>query len=304
MDARVEYQVTKEDEGMTLGRLARSRMAVSASLLRQLKRTERGILLDGEEVYVNVLPRAGQVISLASGRAARSEGIIPEDGPVDIAYEDELMMIVDKPGGMAVHPIGPMPRGTLANYVMGLYEKRGETRVFHAINRLDRGTSGLLCIAKNRYAAGLLDRALWEGRLRRDYLAVCDGVPEPPDGTIDLPIGRAEGFGIKRAVRPDGQRAVTHYRTLHTQGGRSLLLLTLDTGRTHQIRVHLSHIGCPLTGDFMYGTELPDLGRFCLHSCRLRLELPDRALDVRSAMPASFRRFVDFEPEMCYNTER
>ena len=293
MAERIEYTVTKEDEGMTLGRLARQRMAVSASLLRQLKWTGGGILLDGEPVFTDVRPAAGQVISLAQGRPVRSEGVIPEDGPVDIAYEDELMLVLNKPGGMAVHPIGPMPRGTLANYVMGLFERRGEPLVFHAINRLDRGTSGLLCVAKTKYAANLLERALWEGRLTRAYYAVCEGEPDPPAGTVDLPIGRAEGHGIKRAVTLDGQPAVTHYETVRTGRGNSLLYLTLDTGRTHQIRVHLSHLGHPLIGDFMYGTERPDFPRVALHSCRVHIDLPDRTVDVETPVPDCFLPFID-----------
>ncbi|MDD6315528.1 MAG: RluA family pseudouridine synthase [Clostridia bacterium] len=290
---RFEYTVTPADEGLTLGRLARQRLGASAALLRQLKWVEDGIWLDGRPVFVNVLPRAGQVISLAGGREKASENIQPQQGPVNIAYEDELMLIADKPGGQPVHPSRGHEKDTLANYVAGLFESRGQPFVFRAINRLDRGTSGLLCIAKTKYSASLLGKALHEGRIRREYCALCVGRPQPPDGTIDLPLGHREGYGIQRCVDPNGQPAVTHYRTLLSDGRVSLLRLRLETGRTHQIRVHMAHLGHPLVGDFMYGEELPGFDRVALHSALLRVELPDRTVELHSPPPPCFGRFLD-----------
>ena len=293
MDGRITYTVKKEDEGLSLGRLARQRMAVSASLLRQIKWIPGGILLDGREAYTNALPSAGQVISLACGRDMGPENIIPQDGTVEVAYEDELMLVVDKPGGMAVHPSPGHPYGTLANYIAGMFRRRGESIVFHAINRLDRGTSGLMCVAKTKYSAALLGAALDRGDIRRSYYAVCLGVPQPPSGTIDAPIGRCEGYGIKRCVAPGGQHAVTHYRTAASNGRYSLVELELETGRTHQIRVHMAHIGCPLAGDFMYGEELPGFDRVALHSRSIDIILPDRRVHAETPPPPCFSQFVD-----------
>lgn len=293
MDGRITYTVKKEDEGLSLGRLARQRMAVSASLLRQIKWIPGGILLDGQEAYTNALPSAGQVISLACGRDMGSENIIPQDGTVEVAYEDELMLVVDKPGGMAVHPSPGHPYGTLANYIAGMFRRRGESIVFHAINRLDRGTSGLMCVAKTKYSAALLGAALDRGDIRRSYYAVCLGAPQPPSGTIDAPIGRCEGYGIKRCVAPGGQHAVTHYRTAASNGRYSLVELELETGRTHQIRVHMAHVGCPLAGDFMYGEEIPGFDRVALHSRSIDIILPDRGIHVETPPPPCFSQFVD-----------
>ena len=294
---RFEYTVTPEDEGLSLGKLARQRLRVSAALLRQIKHVEKGILLDGEEVFVNVLPRAGQVISLAGGREANSKNIEPQKGEVDVRYEDELMLIVNKPGGMPVHTSWGHELGTLSNYVAGMFEDRGEPFVFRAINRLDSGTSGLMCIAKNKYGAALLGRALDKGDIERRYYAVCEGEVKPPCGTIDLPIGNAEGFGIKRCVDLEkGKRAVTHYRTVSRSRGRSLMEICLETGRTHQIRVHFSHIGHPLVGDFMYGTEIEGFDRFTLHSYSIRIALKDRVVELQTAPPEEFGQFIDLPP--------
>ena len=203
------------------------------------------------------------------------------------------MLVVDKPGGMAVHPSPGHPYGTLANYIAGMFRRRGESIVFHAINRLDRGTSGLMCVAKTKYSAALLGAALDRGDIRRSYYAVCLGAPQPPSGTIDAPIGRCEGYGIKRCVAPGGQHAVTHYRTAASNGRYSLVELELETGRTHQIRVHMAHIGCPLAGDFMYGEEIPGFDRVALHSRSIDIILPDRRVHVETPPPPCFSQFVD-----------
>lgn len=293
---RFEYTVTAEDEalGLELGRLARQRLGASATLLRQLKRVEDGIWLDGVPVYVNVRPKAGQVISLAGGREKDSENIIPQQGEVRIVYEDELMLIVDKQGGLPVHPSRGHPQDTLANFVAGLFEARGEHFVYRAINRLDRGTSGLMCIAKTKYSSAILAKALWQDRIERQYYALCEGLPEPAGGTIDLPLGRREGFGIQRCVdHENGQRAVTHYEVIRSNERCSLVRLRLETGRTHQIRVHMAHTGHPLIGDFMYGTELEGFDRVALHSTYIRVELPDRTVELETPPPACFGDFID-----------
>lgn len=295
---RVTYIVSPQDEGKTLGQIARRRMGVSAALLRRLKTLDDGIMLDDERVFVNVFPKAGQVISLASGAEEASENIVPQDGFVDIAYEDELMLIVRKAGGMPAHPSRGHYTDTLANLVVGMFNRRGEDFVFRAINRLDSGTSGLMCIAKSQYAANVLGEALTHDRIRRTYYAVCCGEVTPEHGTIDLPIGRMEGYGIKRHVTPDGQSAVTHYRVLEQRGGYSLLEINLETGRTHQIRVHFSYLGFPLYGDFMYGDEIEGFMGCALHSCKIEIELSDRNVRVSDDVPQAFIDILDGRMEI------
>ena len=294
---RLQYLCAPGDEGLEVLTLLRREMHLSTNLLRQLKVTEQGILLDGVRVTVRQRVRPGQVLSVMrepdSGRERRVE---PREGPLDIVYEDADLMILNKPAGLAVHPSpGHYDGDTLGNRVVWHLARGGEAPTFRAINRLDRGTSGLMTCAKNKLAAQRLEELLAQKGIRRTYHAVCEGTSLPEHGVIDLPIGRAEGRGIQRQVRADGQRAVTHYRVLAEQNGRTLLAIQLDTGRTHQIRVHFSHLGHPLCGDFMYGRELPGMAGFALHSCAITLTQPTtgRALAFSAPDPALFARLLE-----------
>ena len=294
---RLQYLCAPGDEGLEVLTLLRREMHLSTNLLRQLKVTEQGILLDGVRVTVRQRVRPGQVLSVMrepdSGRERRVE---PREGTLDIVYEDADLMILNKPAGLAVHPSpGHYDGDTLGNRVVWHLARGGEAPTFRAINRLDRGTSGLMTCAKNKLAAQRLEEQLAQKGIRRTYHAVCEGTSLPEHGVIDLPIGRAEGRGIQRQVRADGQRAVTHYRVLAEQNGRTLLAIQLDTGRTHQIRVHFSHLGHPLCGDFMYGRELPGMAGFALHSCAITLTQPTtgRALAFSAPDPAVFARLLE-----------
>ena len=294
---RLQYLCAPGDEGLEVLTLLRREMHLSTNLLRQLKVTEQGILLDGVRVTVRQRVRPGQVLSVMrepnSGRERRVE---PREGPLDIVYEDADLMILNKPAGLAVHPSpGHYDGDTLGNRVVWHLARGGEAPTFRAINRLDRGTSGLMTCAKNKLAAQRLEEQLAQKGIRRTYHAVCEGTSLPEHGVIDLPIGKAEGKGIMRCVRADGQRAVTHYRVLAEQNGRTLLEIQLDTGRTHQIRVHFSHLGHPLCGDFMYGRELPGIAGFALHSCAITLTQPTtgRALAFSAPDPALFARLLE-----------
>ena len=273
---RLQYICTREDDGLEVLTLLRREFRVSTNLLRQLKVTEEGITLDGVRVTVRHTVRPGQVLSILrepdSGKERRVE---PMEGPLDVVYEDGDLMILNKPAGLAVHPSpGHYDGQTLANRVVFYLAQTGQNPTFRAINRLDRGTSGLMTCAKNKLAAHRLEALLASDGIRRTYHAVCEGTGLPESGTIDLPIGKAEGKGIMRCVREDGQRAVTHYRVLKEQNGRTLLEIRLETGRTHQIRVHFSHLGHPLCGDFMYGQEIEGMKGCALHSCAITLTQP------------------------------
>lgn len=273
---RISYLCTKEDDGLEVLTLLRREFRLSTNLLRQLKVTEDGITLDGVRVTVRHTVAAGQTLSvLREPQSGKEKRVEPIAGALDIVYEDADLMILNKPSGLAVHPSpGHYDGDTLGNRVVYHLAQRGENPTFRAINRLDRGTSGLLTIAKNKLSAQRLEQQLAEKGIRRTYHAVCEGVGLSECGTIDLPIGKLEGCGIRRCVREDGQRAVTHYRVLREQNGRTLLEIQLETGRTHQIRCHFSHLGYPLCGDFMYGQEIEGMDGFALHSCAITLTQP------------------------------
>ena len=276
MDAlRLELTMGPEEEGLTVKMVLRQRLGLSTNLLRRLKQVPEGILLDGAHVTVRACVHAGQVLSILqepdTGREGRVEA---QAGDLDVVFEDPHLLVVNKPAGLAVHPSPGHGGGTLGNYVMAHYEKQGLALMFHPINRLDRGTSGLLCIAKTQMAAQRLSRQLQQREIRRTYHAVVAGGSMPAKGTIDLPIGRKPGVGIAREVRADGERAVTHFQVLQRREHALLLELRLETGRTHQIRVHCSFLGHPVLGDFMYGTEYDWLDGQALHAYRLEFDHP------------------------------
>lgn len=283
---RLFLSIHPSQEGKDINTLLRKELGLSGSGVRRAKQMPDGILLDGCPAFTNARVRAGQTLSVAVGDLVGSGQIAPVPGPLDILYEDEDLLVVNKGGQTPVHPSQGHHGDTLANFLMDYYEKTGLTAAFHLVNRLDRGTSGLMAVAKHAHAHEVLQGQLQRGELSRTYLAVCQGVPDPPAGIIEAPIGRAEGSILKRMVTPQGAFARTHYQVLDTGRGRSMVKLRLDTGRTHQIRVHLAHLGYPLTGDFLYGEETAELpGRFALHSASIRLLQPVTGEEIALEAP-------------------
>ena len=215
--------------------------------------------------------------------------VTPERLPLAIVYEDDDLLIIDKPAGQLVHPTTKETHGTVANAVLGLYEERGTRLDFHPCHRLDRNTTGLLLIAKHPEVQYQMAK---QSTLTREYLALIEGALTPPIGTIDAPIARALPSIILRRVSPDGKPARTHYKTEWTNGSHTLLRLQLETGRTHQIRVHLAHLGHPLLGDDLYGGSKDLIPRHALHSAQLTLTHPctGERLSVESLLPEDMAR--------------
>lgn len=272
---RLNLTVTPDQSGWKVDALLRGPLGLSGTVIRRVKWLEDGILLDGVRVTVGDRVRAGQVLSVVVGDTEVSGAIVPAPGPLDIVYQDKDVLVLNKAPGVAVHPGPGHYSDTVGNFLMDYYKKQGILADFHPVHRLDRGTSGLLLVALHGHAQEVLKGQLHSPAFRRVYLAVCEGTPNPPSGVIDAPIGRLDGSVLARTVRPDGQRAVTHYQTLRTVNGRSLVRLELETGRTHQIRVHMAHLCHPLTGDFLYGTEDHALiPRPALHAAELSFTHP------------------------------
>ena len=222
-------------------------VGLSVTLVKKAK--YGGIFLNGNNVTVRAVVNSGDKIEIFLNEEI-SEGIPPMDIPLKVIYEDDDILAVDKPTNMPTHPSKGNNLPTLANAVMGYY---GGSFVFRSVNRLDRDTSGIVIIAKNKISASALSSSMKKGLWSKKYHALVDGSPEPSEGMIDAPIERMCEGNIKREVRADGKRAVTKYRLLESYGDASLCEVVLLTGRTHQIRVHMSHIGHPLCSDFLYG---------------------------------------------------
>lgn len=272
---RIELTITPELAGIKVDTLLKRHLHLSGTVVRRIKWLPDGILVNGARVNTRFCPQEGQVLSVRLDDRSRRSGIVPAPGPLDILYEDEDMVVLNKAPGVSVHPGPGHFDDTLGNFLLDHYDREGETADFHPVHRLDRGTSGLLAAAKHPHAQEVLKNQLHTNAFRRTYLAVCEGVPQPPEGTIEAPLGPKPGSLMEQMVRPDGKFARTRYKVLGTYGGRALVELELDTGRTHQIRVHMAHLGHPLTGDFLYGREDRELiGRPALHSQRLELCQP------------------------------
>ena len=282
MPNHLTHIITAEESGQPIGPLLRRHFSLSAGLLRRLKRTAGGITLDGAPVTVRATAREGQCLAILTEGETLPQGIMPVPGALDIIFEDAHLLVLSKPAGLPVHPSRGHYLDTLANRVVAYL---GPDIPFRAVNRLDRGTSGLLCIAKSGLAAQRLSTQLTAGGIRRSYVAVVEGLLAEPSGTVDAPIGRVPGKGIMRQVDAAGKRAVTHFKVLERGPCRTLAALRLETGRTHQIRVHMAYLGHPVTGDFMYGSELDDLDGQALHAGSLELSQPITGERMRLEAP-------------------
>ena len=248
---RIELTIPPELAGIKVDTLLKRHLHLSGTVVRRIKWLPDGILVDGARVNTRFCPREGQVLSVRLDDPERRSGIVPAPGPLDILYEDGDMVVLNKAPGVSVHPGPGHFDDTLGNYLLDHYDREGETADFHPVHRLDRGTSGLLAAAKHPHAQEVLKTQLHTNAFRRTYLAVCEGMPQMPEGTIEAPLGPKPGSLMEQMVRPDGKFARTRYRVLGSYEGRALVELELDTGRTHQIRVHMAYLGHPLTGDFL-----------------------------------------------------
>ena len=277
--------IQPEMEGKSIRSIALSRIGMSSGQFKRAK-FQGSILLDGERVTADVRVKAGQTLALFVPEVTNSQPKAMRI-PLSIVYEDEFFWVIDKPAPMPSAPSVNRDTPTLEN---ALFAHLGEPEnfVYRPVNRLDKGTSGLMIVAKDAHVQYLLQQLLHTDDFVREYLAVVDGALPQEEGVIDLPIAKADGATVRREVRADGKEARTFYRVVR-KGERSLVRLRLDTGRTHQIRVHMSYLGCPVTGDFLYGTELPENlpGRFALHSAMIRLKHPVSGewMTVESALP-------------------
>jgi 23S rRNA pseudouridine1911/1915/1917 synthase len=287
MEKTMECTITPDQEGLMVGAVLRRHMGLSASQVKAAKFRPMGITLSGRHVTVRekVSPGDRLVIRLEE-RQTGSCQLVEREGALDIRYEDEDMLVVNKPAGLTVHPTAGHYDDTLANILVWHYRRQGQGLVVRTLGRLDKETSGLLIVAKNAFTQTQLEKQRSRGVLTRRYLALAEGWPDPPNGRVDAPIGPVPGSLMARQVTDNGVRAVTEYETLARGEGCSLVKLRLHTGRTHQIRVHMAYLGHPLLGDFLYGTQ-GKLGmmRTALHSAQISCVHPSTGKPLIFSLP-------------------
>ena len=292
MERIFEYQITAAEEGRKIGDFLREK-GYSRHLLRQLKETEDGLLRNAQPTFTTVALKAGDRIRVRLlEKAEGSEAIMPAPLPFEIVYEDEDLLVVNKPANIPIHPSFQNHGNTLADALTWHYQQHGEDFVYRCINRLDRDTTGLLIVAKHLLSASILSDMVGKREIHREYLAIVKGIP-PENGTISAPISRKKGSAILREVNFEtGEPAVTHFARLEIRNGLSLVSLKLETGRTHQIRVHMGYIGCPLIGDYLYYPECSRISRQALHSHRLSFLHPitGKALSFTAPLPEDMKK--------------
>ncbi|WP_353947604.1 RluA family pseudouridine synthase [Sporolactobacillus sp. Y61] len=293
---RIEQKISRAHEGMTLRDYLRKELHVSRRALSAIKYKGGFLLIDGRVCTVRHVLKRGEVLKVIFPPEEPSDFLKSEPVPLDIAYEDDDLVIVNKPPNMAVIPSHQYPSGTVANGLLAYFRKEKLASTVHIVNRLDRNTSGLMLVAKNRFSHEKFFRMQKKKEIHRRYLAFAAGVLSEDEGILDMPIGRKEGSIIERRVDWSlGRRSVTRFKILHRYKDRTLLVIQLETGRTHQIRVHFSSIGHPLLGDDLYGGPMNLIKRQALHSFELSFVHPftGQSIHLHASPPADMARLTD-----------
>lgn len=293
-----KYIVADRYDGMALEEYLKTVMEVSARQ-RQKLFFSRGVYVNGVSAHTKRVLKAGDMVAIRQFKDT-SYGVTPEEGNLDIIYEDNDVIVVNKPAGILVHPAGRTESGTLANYLAGYFKQKKQIVTIRPVHRLDRDTTGCVLFAKSGKLQTTLEKMLAEGKIHRSYEAVIVGAgsklaEEWPEGIIEAPIAKDVFRPNRRVVALGGQRAVTHFQVLKEGQSFSLLSLWLETGRTHQIRVHLAHSGYPVVGDKMYGRADKSLGRQALHAAALEFihPLTGEKLKLRAKRPEDFQHLID-----------
>ena len=294
MERIITYTIDNASMGLRIEQYLRRR-GYSYQNLARLKKMRESILLNGAWTYMRTAVKNGDILTVHIQEPESSPNIPPVKLPLDIVYEDEDIVVVNKPAGMPVHPSLNNYENSLANGLMYYYQEQGKPFIFRCTNRLDRDTSGLTVVAKHMVSSSILSSMGMRHEITREYLAIVRGALNPSEGTIDAPIGRTGSSLIERKIDfENGERAVTHYRVVEEQNGHSLVSLILETGRTHQIRVHMKYIGHPLVGDYLYNPDMEYIDRQALHSHRLSFTHPvtGEKMEFTAPLPTDMRKIL------------
>ncbi|MBU5483549.1 RluA family pseudouridine synthase [Clostridium sp. MSJ-11] len=295
MSSKLNFLFEKDEE-MPLKEYLKFHLKLSSRLIRGAIREDR-IRVNGEIVKLSYKLKNGDSIDI-SIQKDEEQNIEPEKIDLDIVYEDEDIIVINKTYGMVVHPTKSYPNGTLANGLLYYFKSSGQNCIVRLVSRLDMDTSGLILVAKNQFAHMALARDMGEDSFKKWYLAVAHNKFTEKEGTINLPIYRTGGESIKRIVDHRGQESITHYKVIEEYTAGSLVQVLLETGRTHQIRVHLSRLGNPLYGDSLYGEEYDDdllINRQALHAYKLSFPHPrtGEVISLECGLPEDIKKLIE-----------
>lgn len=297
MRRTLKYHITEAEQNLPVKQFLKTK-GYSARSMTQLKKRPESVLINSQSVYLTHRLSLGDELTIQISEDASSEKILPVKLPLDIVYEDDDLLIIDKPAGTPIHPSMNNYDNSVANALAWYFKEQDTPFVFRCINRLDRDTSGLTIVAKHMVSAGILSEMVASkgtGGIQREYLAIVRGSVTPPSGVITAPLSRKSGSVIERIVDFErGESAVTHYRVIREANGHSLLSLRLETGRTHQIRIHLKYLGYPLIGDYLYNPDTEYIDRQALHSHRLSFPHPitGAPLEFISPLPPDMQKVL------------
>lgn len=291
---KLSYTVKQNDSYINVLDVLKNEFLLSARLITKLKQSNN-IFFNEEITYTKKLVCANDVVSVLIDFVEDNSNIVATNIPLDIIYEDEYLLAINKPANMPVHPSMLHYEETLSNAVKYYFDTLNLKRKIRIVNRLDKDTSGIVIFAKNEYIQECLIKQMKTKELKKEYLAVVTGYLQKKSDTLCFPISRKEGSIIERTVNPNGDIAITHYNILKEQNNLSLVHVFLETGRTHQIRVHFSHINHPILGDTLYGTTSPLINRQALHSYKITLLHPisKQILTLEAPIPNDMK-FINF----------
>lgn len=274
MNRTIEYTIPESQNGLRVEQFLR-RKGYSRQNFTEIKRMPQSILVNGIHYYMRQTLAAGDHLQVCICETESSEKIPPVKLPLNIVYEDEDILVINKPAGMPIHPSMKNYYNSLANALAWYYQDQGKPFIFRCSNRLDRDTSGLTVISKHLVSASIMADMTKKRLVHREYLAIVKGDLTPPAGTITAPLSRKEGSIIERTVDFDhGEEAITHYKLVKKENRHSLVSLQLETGRTHQIRIHMKYLGYPLIGDYLYNPDMEHITRQALHSYHMEFPHP------------------------------
>ena len=274
MNRNIDYIIDEDSAGLRVEQFLR-RKRYSGQNLSEIKRMPKSILVNGVHYYMRQELSTGDHLQVRICETQNSEKIPPTKLPLDIVYEDEDLLVLNKPAGMPIHPSLNNYTNSIANALAYYFQSQGKPFIFRCCNRLDRDTSGLTIVSKHLVSGSILSDMTKYREVHREYLAIARGSVTPSEGTIQAPLGRKEGTIIERTADWEhGEEAATHYKLVKEANGHSLVSLRLETGRTHQIRIHMKHLGYPLIGDYLYNPDMEYMTRQALHSHHMEFTHP------------------------------